>query len=158
MTMIRPVTAADAAAICAIYNHYVLHTTANFEEQTIPPELMAAHIAAYELPWLVLEEAGQVLAYAYAGPCPAYRGAADTSIYVAPGATGRGLGPAIYRQLLDLLRARGLHSVLAGIVLPNRASVALHERLGFRKVGHFEEVGWKRDAWLDVGYWQLKLS
>jgi len=144
--MIRSVLPTDAAAICAIYNHYVQHTMANFEEQTIPSELMAPHIA------------GQVLAYAYAGPCPSYRGAADTTIYVAPGATGRGLGALIYRQLLDLLRTRGLHSALAGIVLPNRASVVLHERLGFRQVGCFEEVGRKNGQWLDVGYWQLKLS
>jgi L-amino acid N-acyltransferase YncA len=156
--MIRAVTVADAHAICAIYNHYVQHTLANFEEQTIPADLMAAHIAGYELPWLVLEEAGRVLAYAHAGPCPSYRGAADTTIYVAPGATGRGLGPQIYQELLTIVRARGLHSVLAGIVLPNRASVVLHERLGFRKVGHFEEVGRKDGRWLDVGYWQLKLS
>ncbi|HEV7815880.1 MAG TPA: GNAT family N-acetyltransferase [Janthinobacterium sp.] len=156
--MIRSASPADAAAICAIYNHYVLNTAVNFEHQPAAEALMAAHIASHALPWLVLEEDGQVLAYAYAGACPAYHGAADTTIYVAPGNTGRGLGRQIYAELIAILRRRGLHSLIAGIALPNPASAALHESLGFKKVGHFEEVGWKQGRWIDVGYWQLKLS
>lgn len=155
---IRPVQGADAAAICAIYNHYVQHTSVNFEEQTIGAPLMAAHLATYELPWLVMEEEGELLGYAYAGACPSYRGAVDAIIYLAPGATGRGLGPLLYGALMDRLRADGWHSVLAGIAMPNAASVALHGRLGFRQVGHFEEVGFKNGRWIDVTYWQLKFA
>lgn len=156
--LIRPVQSADAAAICAIYNHYVLHTSVNFEEQTIAAPLMAAHLAAYELPWLVLEEEGQLKGYAYAGACPSYRGAVDSTIYVAPEATGRGLGPALYAALLERLRADGWHSVLAGIAMPNPPSVALHSRLGFKQIGHFEEVGRKDGRWIDVTYWQVRFD
>ena len=156
--LIRPVQAADAPAICAIYNHYVLHTSVNFEEQTIVAPLMAAHLATYELPWLVLEEDGQLRGYAYASACPSYRGAVDTTIYVAPDATGRGLGSALYGALLKRLRDDGWHSVLAGIAMPNPPSVALHGRLGFRQVGHFEEVGRKDGRWIDVTYWQVRFD
>jgi phosphinothricin acetyltransferase len=77
---------------------------------------------------------------------------------VAAGATGRKLGLAVYQRLLAALSELGLHSVIGGIAQPNAASVALHEKLGFRKVAHFEEVGWKQGRWIDVGYWQLKLA
>ena len=79
----------------------------------------------------------------------AYRFAAESTIYLSPDATGRGIGRALYADLVSRLRAQGLHTVIGGI--------ALHERLGFRKAAHFAEVGFKQDRWIDVGYWQLSL-
>jgi phosphinothricin acetyltransferase len=158
--MIRPAHVSDAAAICTIYNHYVLNSTISFEEEAVTEEAMAGRIEASRLPWLVFEDNGVVLAYAYATPWrvrPAYRYSVEASVYVAQEAAGRKLGLALYRQLFSLLRDAGMHSVIGGIAQPNAASVALHERMGFRKVAHFEEVGYKHGRWIDVGYWQLKL-
>lgn len=158
--MIRAVTPADAAAISTIYSHYVLHTTISFEEEPVDANAMAQRIGASKLPWLVYEEHGEVLGYAYASPWrvrPAYRYAVESSVYLAPGATGRRLGQQLYRRLFEALRQLGLHTVIGGIALPNPASVALHESMGFHPVAHFEEVGWKQQRWVDVGYWQLKL-
>ncbi|MES2262523.1 MAG: arsinothricin resistance N-acetyltransferase ArsN1 family B [Pseudomonadota bacterium] len=158
--MIRSVTPQDAAALCAIYNHYVVTTTISFEEAMVSTEDMVARIGASRFPWLVLEEEGRLLAYAYAAAWrvrPAYRYAVESSVYVAHGATGRGLGQRVYAALLASLRALDLHTVIGGIALPNDASVRLHEGLGFRKVAHFEEVGYKHGRRIDVGYWQLHL-
>lgn len=158
--MIRPVTPQDAAAICAIYNHYVATTTISFEEQPVSVEEMAGRIGASRLPWLVLEQDGELLGYAYASAWrvrPAYRHAVESSVYLAQSATGRQLGVRLYRELIAALRAAGLHTVIGGIAQPNEASVRLHERLGFRKVAHFEQVGFKHGRWIDVAYWQLHL-
>lgn len=160
--MIREARANDVEAICRIYNHYITHTTITFEEQTVSSTEMAARIAEYTatLPWLVLEEEGDVLGYAYAGPWKgrsAYRHTVESSVYLDPAAVGRGLGAQLYEKLFAHLRHASIHAVIAGITLPNQASVALHEKLGFIKVGHFREVGWKFERWLDVGYWELML-
>ncbi|MFI5357355.1 MAG: arsinothricin resistance N-acetyltransferase ArsN1 family B [Opitutales bacterium] len=160
--MIRPATPVDAAAIAAIYNHYVLHTTVTFEEAAVGDAAMAGRIAEVTagFPWLVDEENGRVLGFAYASPWKsrcAYKFTVETTIYLDPGAVGRGRGRALYRALLDAVQALGLHSVIGGIALPNAASVALHERLGFRPVARFEQVGWKFNRWIDVGYWELLL-
>ena len=164
MTDIRPATSHDAARICAVYNHYVAATTISFEEAPVMETDMAAHIADVTnggLPWLVLEVDGVVAGYAYATKWrarPAYRHAVESSVYLDPALAGRGHGQPIYARLLDELRIRGLHTVIAGIAQPNERSVALHERLGFRKVAHFAEVGLKFGRRLDVGYWQLLLA
>jgi L-amino acid N-acyltransferase YncA len=162
--MIRPVRASDAEAICRIYNHYVLHTVVSFEEEAVAPEEMARRIesvAAARLPWLVLEEEGRLIGYAYATPWktrPGYRYAVESSVYLEAPAGGKGYGSRLYAELLAELRRRPLRTVIGGIALPNEASVRLHEKLGFRKVAHFERVGWKCGRWVDVGYWQLFLS
>lgn len=159
--ILRPATAADAAAIAAIYNHYIARTTITFEEQAVTGEDMAARIAsvhAQQLPWLVLERDGALDGYAYATPWrarSAYRHSVETTIYLAQGAERQGHGRRLYARLLDELKARGLHAVIGGIALPNDASVGLHEHLGFRQVARFGEVGQKFGAWIDVGYWQL---
>lgn len=162
--VIRAATAVDAAALARIYNHYVAGTIVTFEEEAVPASEMAARIAesrTASLPWLVAERAGQVAGYAYAskwkGRC-AYRFSVETTIYLDPRETARGLGSALYGQLLSDLEACGVHVVIGGIALPNEASVRLHERLGFRKVAHFEEVGFKFGRWIDVGYWQRTVS
>jgi phosphinothricin acetyltransferase len=160
-TLIRPATQEDAAAICRIYNYYVLNTTISFEEEAVSDSVMAGRISGGTLPWLVAEQDGAVLGYAYATPWrvrPAYRHAVESSVYLLHGSAGRGLGRQLYVALLAALRGRGLHCVIGGVAQPNPASVALHEALGFRQVALFEEVGFKHGRWIDVGYWQLKLE
>jgi L-amino acid N-acyltransferase YncA len=160
--MIRPVSRQDAERIASIYNHYVEHTIITFEEDLVPVPEMADRIervtSAY--PWLVLEQDGEVSGYAYATRWrerASYRLSAESTVYLAPDRTGQGMGTALYTVLIDRLREAGLHCVMGGIALPNAASVALHEKLGFRKVAELKEVGRKFDAWIDVGYWQLVL-
>jgi phosphinothricin acetyltransferase len=112
-------------------------------------------------PWLVWEEDGLAVGYAYAGTWRtrrAYRYAVETAIYLHPSQQGRGRGPILYRALLEELRRRGFHSALGCLALPNEPSVRLHEGLGFKKVGHMREAGWKFEAWVDVGFWELLLS
>ena len=158
--IVRPATPGDAAAIVAIYDHYVAHSIITFEEQPVPVDEMVrrlAEVAAASLPWLVAEESGRVVGYAYASRWKtrsAYRHSVETTVYLAPDAVGHGIGSALYARLFPLLGARGVHAAVAGIALPNDASVALHERCGMRKVAHFPEVGFKFGRWIDVGYWQ----
>lgn len=162
----RDVTESDAAQICDIYNYYVLHTTITFEEEAVSADAMVLRIeeggedGARGLPWLVWGEEEQVLGFCYAskwkGRC-AYRHSVESTVYVHPDFLGRGIGLRLYEALLAELRLLGIHAVMGGIALPNEASVALHERLGFEKVAHFREVGRKFERWIDVGYWQLVL-
>lgn len=161
---IRPARAADAAGIAAIYNEYVAATTVSFEEQAVSAAEMAGRIGDVGdagLPWLVAIHEGALVGYAYATRWrarPAYRYSVESTVYLDGGASGRGWGADLYRRLLELLRAAGLRTVIAGITQPNARSVALHERLGFRKVAHFSDVGFKFGEWIDVGYWQLSLA
>jgi L-amino acid N-acyltransferase YncA len=160
---IREATADDATPIVSIYNHFVLNTSISFEEAAVSARDMAQRIAdvqAAGLPWLVAEVDGVVAGYAYATKWRvrhAYRFSVESSVYLAPGSAGKGIGTPLYRALLDRLREGGFHLAIGGIALPNAASVALHEKLGFKKVAHFQEVGFKFERWTDVGYWQLAL-
>jgi len=159
---LRDAVAADAAAIAAIYNHYVATTVISMESDPVGPSEMTRRIAEVQdaaLPWLVLEEDGAVLGYAYASKWrarPGYRHAVESSVYVDAGLRGRGIGLTLYRALIARLTGR-FHCVIGGIALPNPASVALHERLGFCQVACFKEVGHKFGNWVDVAYWQLQL-
>lgn len=160
---VRLVSDRDCAAIARIYNHYIRETVITFEEQEISRQDVEARVAEVRgmaLPWLVVEDSGDVAGYAYAakwkGRC-AYRYSVESTIYLDPGQIGKGLGTRLYQSLLDSLRPRSVHVVIGGIALPNPASVALHERLGFFKVAHFKEVGFKFSQWIDVGYWQTSL-
>lgn len=161
--MIRQAVATDAEAIARIYNHYILETIVTFEEQPVSPSEMAERIAevtAASLPWLVAEQGGSVLGYARASKWKgrsAYRFSVETTIYLAPNCLGNGLGTSLYQVLLKQLKELGLHVAIGGIALPNAASLALHEKLGFHKVAQFAEVGFKFGKWIDVGYWQLTL-
>ncbi|HET7268123.1 MAG TPA: arsinothricin resistance N-acetyltransferase ArsN1 family B [Oleiagrimonas sp.] len=162
--IIRTATAGDAVAVAAIYNTYIASSHATFETEAVDKAGMAARIARVgtaSLPWLVAVMDGTLVAYAYASPWKAreaYRHSVETSIYIDPAHVGKGIGVCLYADLLTALRERPLHAVIGGIALPNEASVALHERLGFRKVAHFEQVGHKLGRWIDVGYWQLVLQ
>lgn len=161
---IRAAVETDAAAIAAIYAHYVRETTITFEEDVVTPDDMGARMAAVAatgLPWLVVSRGPDVYGYAYATPWrprTAYRFSVETTVYLAHDAVGRGLGTRVYTDLLAQLSDLGLHVALGGIALPNAASVALHESCGFRKVAHLSEVGFKFGRWVDVGYWQRALA
>jgi L-amino acid N-acyltransferase YncA len=161
--MIRDAEPRDAAAIAAIYGHYVLTTTISFEEVPPTADEMAQRIRAVQdgkLPWLVVELDGIVAGYAYATKWKersAYRFSVETSVYLDAAAHGRGLATALYERLLEVLRVAGIHSAIGGIAQPNAASVRLHEKFGFEPVAMFREVGRKFDRWVDVGYWQRKL-
>ena len=159
---IRPVCRADARDICGIYNHYVETTTISFEEEPVGVEEMERRIAdiSSTYPWLVAENEGRVIGYAYASAWKsrsAYRQTVETSVYVDRSARGKGIGRALYAELIPALRSLGLHAALGGIALPNDASVRFHEAFGFSKVGQLVEVGIKFGKRVDVGYWELLL-
>jgi L-amino acid N-acyltransferase YncA len=162
-TSIRPAETTDAPAIASIYNHYVATTTITFEEQPVSDEQMAERVLevqAASLPWLVAEDAGGILGYAYASKWKArsaYRFAVETSVYLRGGAIRSGLGSRLYEALFETLKVKGIHVVIGGIALPNDPSISLHEKFGMKKVAHFEQVGFKFGKWLDVGYWQKVL-
>ena len=159
---IRDATAADAAACAALYTHYVLETAVSFETEPPTAGDMAERIAAAQERhvWLVAEHDGEVTGYAYAGSWrsrAAYHRTAETSVYLAQSATGRGLGAALYKALLQRLGQLGFRTVVAGMTVPNPASERLHTALGFTPVGVFRRVGWKHGVWQDVSWMQLDL-
>lgn len=159
---VRDATAADAAGCAAIYAPFVTGTAVTFE--TVPPDAaeMAGRIAAAQQrhAWLVAEEAGVLLGYAYAGayrPRAAYSRTAETSIYLAPAAAGRGVGRTLYAALLQRLRDLGYGTAVGGLTPPNPASAALHAALGFERVGSFTRVGRKFRRWHGCDWWELAL-
>lgn len=152
----------DAAAIAEIYRPNVDPGLSSFE--TVPPsaEEMARRIREYGEGWayLVAEAGGEVAGYAYGGrhrARDAYAWSVETSIFVRADQHGRGVGRALYGALLPALAERGYRMAFAGITLPNAASVALHERVGFVHIGVFNKIGYKAGAWRDVGWWQREL-
>jgi L-amino acid N-acyltransferase YncA len=153
----------DAAACAAIYAPYVERTPISFEER--PPDAleMEARIARCLAthPWLVAEDGGEVVGYAYARrhrERAAYRWAADVSVYIAANRRREGLGRSLYEELFARLRHQNFQVACAGITLPNDASVRLHEALGFLRIGVSPRIGWKAGHWHDVGWWQLELT
>lgn len=158
--MIRDAVQADAEAIADIYNYYVTDTIVTFEEEPVSESEIARrmhHVQSAGLPWLVAEENGEILGYAYATPWKdriGYRFSVETTVYLNRDRTGRGIGSQLYAELFRLLEVAGVRSALGGVALPNDASVALHEKFGMRKVAEFERIGVKFDRWINVGYWQ----
>jgi L-amino acid N-acyltransferase YncA len=160
--MIRSATIEDAARIAAIYNHYVEGTVITFEEAVVSDAKMTGRMAeaTSSCPWLVSEANGAIVGYAYASPWnprSAYRNSVETTVYVAPDHLREGIGVRLYSSLIEHLKSHGFHCALGVIALPNRGSVALHEKLGFQKVGELKELGWKLERWVNVGFWQLLL-
>ena len=162
-TKIRGAEPGDALTIAQIYNHYVRESVITFEEDPVTTAEVArrlAEVRSASLPWLIAEDSGQISGYAYATRWKnrtAYRFSVEITVYVAPGCTSRGIGSLLYGKLLPVLQAQSIHAVLGAIALPNEASVAFHEKFGFRKVAQFREVGFKFNRWIDVGFWQRTL-
>ncbi|MCX7587809.1 arsinothricin resistance N-acetyltransferase ArsN1 family B [Phenylobacterium sp. 58.2.17] len=163
MGHVRVATLDDAAEIAAIYAPYVLETAITFEDEPPSADEMANRIAATLPihPYLVLEEQGAVVGYAYAGAHrarAAYRWSVDVTAYAHPSAHRRGVGRALYDELLRLLTQQGFHAAFAGIALPNEKSVGLHQAMGFQPLGVYAEVGFKLGRWHDVGWWRRPLA
>ena len=157
---IRPVNLADAAQIAEVYNYYIQKTHHTFETESLGAEEMQKRISEVteNYPYLVAEEYGEIYGYAYATQFKlrqAYAFSAEVSIYVKNAAKQKGIGTELYMQLFDELADTDVHAIVAGISLPNDASVRFHEKLGFSKVAHFREVGYKLGRWVDVGYWEF---
>jgi len=157
MPLIRPSTEADLPAITRLYAHHVLHGTGTFETTPPTPEEMAgrrADVLGKGLPWLVAEEAGEVIGFAYGNwfkPRPAYRFSVEDSIYLAPEAAGKGLGRALLAELLATLERGGIRKVMAVIGdSANAGSIGVHTALGFQPVGVVKACGWKFGRWLDI--------
>jgi len=157
MPLIRPSRDEDIAAITAIYAHHVLNGTGTFEID--PPSVARltgarADVLSKGLPYIVAEEAGQVVGYAYCTwfkPRPAYRFSAEDSIYLAPGVHGKGIGRALLAELAAQAERVGIRKLIAVIGDSNNAgSVGVHRSLGFTHVGILKSCGWKFDQWLDV--------
>jgi phosphinothricin acetyltransferase len=160
---IRDATAADADACAAIYRPYVLDTAVTFEIEPPTPAEMAARIAesAATHAWLVAEDAGEVIGYAYAGPFAAraaYRWSCEVSVYLERGRRRTGAGRALYGVLLPRLVFRGYRVAVAKTTLPNESSLGFHAAFGFEQVGTHARIGWKHDAWHDVAISQLFLT
>jgi phosphinothricin acetyltransferase len=160
---LRPAAIADAPSIARLYNHYIANTIATFEVEPVSGEAMVGRLAETReasLPWIVAEQEGDLVGYAYASRWKArraYRFSVETTVYLDQACAGHGIGSAVYLELLTQLRALGMHVAIGGIALPNDASVALHEKLGFEPMGTLRQVGYKQDRWVDVGYWQIVL-
>lgn len=164
MIAIRTAGEADAGAIAAIYAPHVTAGVVSFETEAPDAAVIAARMAASGdfYPWLVAEEPETgVLGYAYAARFrerEAYRWAVETTIYLGAGAQRRGIGRLLYGALVATLRRQGFTQAIGAIALPNPASIALHEAVGFRRTGVLREVGHKHGQWVDVGYWQRPLA
>ena len=165
MAIIRPARAEDAPALAAVYAPHVLHGFGTFEE--VPPNgaemgRRLAEVEAQGLPWLVAEQAGEAVGYAYASlfrARSAYRVSVEDSIYVAPSAHGRGVGAALLQALIDACTAQG-RTTMAAVIgdSANSASIRLHQRLGFRHAGVLTRMAFKHGRWLDVVFMQRDLA
>jgi phosphinothricin acetyltransferase len=155
--------ARDAEAVAAVYRPYVEDTAISFELEPPTAREMQSRMenTVTALPWLVAEQSGEVVGYAYASrhsERAAYDWSANISVYVRIDRHRQGVGAALYAALLDHLRQMGYVNVYAGITLPNPASVGLHESIGMTHLGTYHRVGWKMGAWWDVAWYELQLA
>jgi L-amino acid N-acyltransferase YncA len=162
LSVVRLADAKDAEGILEIYAPIVRETSISFELEPPAVHEMQERIenTLQRYPWLVYETSGILCGYAYASrhrERAAYQWSADVSVYVAAWARRRGIARRLYAPLLSILEDLGYYSALAGIALPNRASVAFHEAMGFEPIGVYRNIGYKLGAWRDVGWWQRKL-
>jgi len=155
--------ARDAERVAEIYRPYVADTMVSFEETPPAAAEMAERMRATLAwtPWLVAEnDDGLVVGYAYASrhrDRPGYRWSVDISVYIAGEWQRRGIGRALYAELLPILRRQGFVNVYAGITVPNPGSAALHESIGMTLIGVYEKVGFKFGEWPDVCWYGLRL-
>lgn len=161
---IRPVEPTDAAQIAEIYNYYIDTSVATFESERIDAAEMEKRISetlAGNYPFFAAEENGEVIGYAYGHQFrarSAYRHSVEVSVYIKEGFNGQGIATLLYERLFPEISRRGFHAIIAGISLPNEASVKLHEKFGMVQVAHFKEVGFKFGKWIDTGYWQVIIN
>ena len=161
--IIRPVELSDSNAITEIYNHYILNSVASFETEALSIEMMRNRIyeISADFPYFVCEIDGHIAGYCYAHPWKeraAYRFTLETTVYISPQHRHEGIGKILMEKLINSCTERGFHALIACITGNNKASIALHERLGFKKVSHFEKVGYKHNQILDVVDYQLLLN
>ena len=157
---IRPVELTDAAQIAEIYDYYILNTHHTFETEPLSAEEMRERIGEIsgKYPYLVAEEAGAIQGYVYAAPFrmrQAYAHSVEASIYVRHESKEKGVGSKLYEKFLAEFAETNIHAIMAGIALPNDASVRFHQKIGFEKVAHFKEIGYKLGRWVDVGFWEM---
>jgi len=161
--MIRDASERDAEACAAIYAPYVTDTAITFELDPPSAAQLAERIAAAARThaWLVLEEDGRVIGYAYGHSFharAAYRWSCEVSVYLELGRRRTGAGRALYGALFPRLADRGYRTLVAGMTLPNDASVGLHRAMGFEPVGTYRQIGWKHGAWHDVAWTQRVIA
>jgi len=158
--MIRNVKLSDAERIAQIYNYYIENTVITFEENPVVEETVRQRIEDIRTkgyPYLVCEEKGQLIGYAYLDTWrsrPAYYITLETSIYVDSQHTGKGWGAKLYEDLIEKASGMNIHSLIGGISLPNDCSRKLHEKFGFQLIGNFKEAGIKFNKLIDVEFWQ----
>ena len=158
--MIRQATPEDAESIVKIYNYYVENTAITFEKELVSVEEMRKRIITIlqDYPYLVYEENGTISGYCYANlwkKRSAYHCTVESTVYIDKNRQQKGIGKALMMSLIEELKKMNMHAVIACITIPNEKSVSLHEKLGFRQVSEFKEVGYKFDQWIDVGDWEL---
>ncbi len=163
MITIRPVNNNDTEQILDIYKPYVERTSTSFEYVVPTKDEFSERIKKVTsfYPWLVYVEQDKILGYAYASKHrerEAYQWSADVSVYLREEARGKGIGTELYSYLFSLLKEQGICNLYAGISLPNAASTGLHEKMGFKKIAEFHNVGYKLGKWWNVGYWELRLN
>lgn len=165
MHLIRCTHAAHAQSILDILNEAIIHSTALYDYVPRPIEAMDAWFAtkrAADFPVIgAVDDDGVLLGFASYGifrERPAYKYSVEHSVYVHSDQRGRGIGVALMQALIAEARARGVHVMVGGIDVGNRASIAMHERLGFVHAGTIREAGFKFGCWLDLGFWQLVLD
>lgn len=160
---VRDASERDAGACAEIYAPYVTDTVITFERDPPAPDEMARRIADARRThaWVVLEDEGRVVGYAYGGPHKAriaYRWSCEVSVYLERGRRRTGGGRMLYEALFARLAARGFRTAVAGTTLPNDASVGLHRAMGFEPVGTYRRIGWKHGAWHDVAWQQRPIA
>ena len=163
---IRAATLDDLPALTDIYNHYILHTPITFDVQTFTADERRAwfddhHASGPHRMLIATDTAGACVGSATTSrwrPKPAYSATVESSVYCHPDAVGRGCGTALYAALFAALQHEDVHTIVAGLTLPNPASLALHGKFGFRPVGVFHAVGRKFDKYWDVAWFERPLK
>ena len=160
--MIRNVRESDCKAIAEIYNAYVTGSTISFETDVVSEDEMGKRISNISsvFPYLVYETDGQIAGYCYAHAWKeraAYKHTLETTVYLNPQYTGKGIGYELMLRLISECRKRGIKALVACITYGNEASIKLHTKLKFKEVSHFEKVGYKLGQWLDVSDYELLL-
>ena len=163
MNKIRPALSSDASSILEIYAHFILNTTASFEAEvpTIEDFTKRIIINQESWPWLVYESDGVIAGYAYASKHrerAAYQWCVETSVYLEGRFQQKGIGTILYQTLFQILKYQGCRNVYAGITLPNEKSVNFHEKMGFRKIADYTNIGYKFNQWNTVRWYELQLN